>query len=91
MSNQARHIHVDGRVQGVHYRESAREEAERLGITGWVRNLGDGRVEIKCEGEPEAVEQFLAWLRHGPAQANVNQVLVQDHALLGLGNFTVWR
>jgi acylphosphatase len=91
VSRLAKHIYVDGVVQGVHYRESTREEAERLGITGWVKNLSDGRVEIKAEGESEALEQFLVWLHHGPAHARVNQVAIQDHSLLGLNDFIVQR
>lgn len=65
---------VSGRVQGVGYRQQAVVEAERLGVTGWVRNLPDGRVEALAEGEKEAVEALLAWCRHGPKLARVDEL-----------------
>ncbi len=66
--------HVRGRVQGVFYRASTRREALRLGISGWARNLPDGRVEVLACGEKEALEALLAWLREGPPQARVEGV-----------------
>jgi acylphosphatase len=65
---------VEGRVQGVGYRYSACAEARRLGISGWVRNRSDGRVELEAEGTREDVEQFLDWCRRGPAFAEVSRV-----------------
>ena len=62
---------VDGRVQGVFFRDSTRREALALGVTGWVRNLSDGRVEAVFEGEPEAVADAVAWSRRGPDRAVV--------------------
>lgn len=91
MSRQAKHIHVSGYVQGVSYRESARQEANRLGITGWVKNLDDGRVELKAEGEAEVLERFLAWLYEGPKYARVAGVSVEEHPLLDATCFTVQR
>ena len=67
---------VNGRVQGVGYRQAAAVEAERLGITGWVRNLPDGRVEALAEGEKESVDALVAWLRHGPRLARVDEMKV---------------
>jgi acylphosphatase len=66
-------IVVSGRVQGVWFRASAREEALRLGLRGWVRNLPDGRVEAVVEGEEQALRQMLAWCRSGPPGARVDQ------------------
>ncbi len=66
--------HVSGRVQGVFYRASTRREALRLGISGWARNLPDGRVEVLACGEEEALEALLAWLREGPPHARVEEV-----------------
>lgn len=65
---------VGGRVQGVFFRASAREQAMRLGVTGHARNLADGRVEILVCGEPAAVAQLRDWLRTGPAMASVTGV-----------------
>jgi acylphosphatase len=70
------HIFVSGRVQGVAYRYFARDRAITLLLTGWVRNLNDGRVEVLAEGETESIERFLAELRRGPRLARVDQVEV---------------
>lgn len=68
---------VAGRVQGVHFRESTRREAQRLGVHGWVRNLPDGRVEAQLSGTEGAVDELLAWMRQGPEHARVAGVDVQ--------------
>lgn len=68
---------VAGRVQGVWFRESCRHEAERLGVTGWVHNLRDGRVEIEAQGSPAAVDALVAWAHEGPRPAVVESVTVQ--------------
>lgn len=65
---------VAGRVQGVFYRATARHEAQRLGLTGYARNLLDGRVEVVICGEKKAVETLQEWLRRGPADAQVSGV-----------------
>jgi acylphosphatase len=65
---------VAGRVQGVFFRASAREQAQRLGLTGYARNLPDGRLEILACGEPAAVAQLREWLRTGPSMAEVTGV-----------------
>ncbi|HOX44840.1 MAG TPA: acylphosphatase [Myxococcota bacterium] len=62
---------VEGVVQGVGYRYHARREARALGLTGWVRNLPDGRVELLAEGPREALASLLAWSRRGPPAAEV--------------------
>lgn len=59
------HLYITGRVQGVVYREYARAKAEKLGLTGWVRNLRDGRVEAVIEGEREKVEEMVDFCREG--------------------------
>jgi acylphosphatase len=65
---------VRGRVQGVGFRASAASEARRLQLTGWVRNLLDGTVEVEAQGDDAAAESFLAWLRRGPSYAHVTSV-----------------
>lgn len=65
---------VSGRVQGVFFRQSAVELANRLGLDGWVRNRADGRVDGLASGAPEAVEQFRSWLRRGPPAARIERV-----------------
>jgi len=67
---------VEGHVQGVGYRYSACAEARRLGLSGWVRNRSDGRVELEAEGPRDDVDQLIAWCRSGPAFAQVSAVEV---------------
>ena len=70
---------VTGRVQGVFFRESTRKKAEDWGLSGWVRNLEDGRVEWVAEGPPGPVESLIRWCREGgPLLARVDQVDVLD-------------
>jgi acylphosphatase len=75
MSLRRAHVLISGRVQGVFFRQSAATEAQHLGLTGWVRNLADGRVEAEAEGTAEAVEAFIAFCRRGPAGARVEAVV----------------
>ncbi len=70
------HIWVSGRVQGVFYRATAKEVADRLRLTGWVRNLPDGRVEAVVEGPEDAVKAFIDWCWEGPPLARVEDVEV---------------
>jgi len=74
----AKHLKISGRVQGVGFRYSMSEEAERLGVTGWVRNRRDGTVEAVVDGAPDAVEGILAWARRGPRGASVTEVEVSE-------------
>lgn len=68
------HVYIDGYVQGVGFRFSARERAESLGLSGWVRNLPDGRVECECEGAKPDLDAMLEWCRQGPRMAEIAQV-----------------
>lgn len=74
----ARRCFVSGRVQGVFYRASTCEQAQRLGVTGHARNLDDGRVEVLIVGEAQAVESLITWLASGPPAARVDKVDVQE-------------
>jgi acylphosphatase len=70
------HIVVKGRVQGVFYRASTKDEAERLGINGWVKNRNDGSVEILAEGDELVVRELIEWCKKGPPHAKVKEVKV---------------
>jgi len=84
MSEQARlHVRIEGRVQGVFFRASTRNEAVRRGLTGWVRNLPDGRVEAVFEGSRSRLEGMLAWCRQGPRYAYVDHVEVDWQSYQG--------
>jgi acylphosphatase len=82
----ARRYVIGGRVQGVGFRYFAEAAAAREGILGWVRNLPDGRVEVSAEGDAEALERFERSLRHGPPQARVDRVDVDDMVPTGREN-----
>jgi acylphosphatase len=68
------HVFVSGRVQGVFFRQRTKDKAESLGVTGWVRNLDDGRVEAVFEGEKDAVQKLVEFSRNGISRAVVTQV-----------------
>ena len=85
----SRRLLVSGRVQGVGFRWFAIERASLEGITGWVRNLPGGEVEVVAEGEAEAMERFERALRQGPGRARVDDVAVDILAPTGrFGTFT---
>jgi len=71
------HILVKGRVQGVFYRQSTREKANSLGLSGWVRNLPDGQVEIEASGPRPSLDALIAWCDDGPPHATVDSVDVK--------------
>ncbi len=81
MAKKRAHVFVSGWVQGVFFRAETRDLARQLGVTGWVRNLWDGRVEAVFEGEDWAVERLATWCRRGPRGAHVDDVDVtyEDH------------
>lgn len=73
--NKARvELTIQGRVQGVFYRQSTREKALQLGLTGWIKNNADGSVTAVFEGEIQAIEQAVRWCEQGPAAAQVSEV-----------------
>jgi acylphosphatase len=83
------HLLIHGRVQGVFYRQSMLEEAELLGVAGWVRNRPDRTVEAVVQGEAGAVDDIVRWAQRGPAMASVDKVDIAP----GTGNysgFEIW-
>jgi acylphosphatase len=82
---------VSGRVQGVGFRWYCREEAMRRGLSGFVRNLTDGRVEAAFEGEPDAVDAAVEWCGIGPRWASVSDVSTVDEPATGETGFRIGR
>jgi acylphosphatase len=82
-------VRVTGRVQGVAFRWYAVQEAERLGVTGWVRNEAAGSVLAHVEGEDDAVEAMVDWCRHGPSYASVRHVAVTQAGVTAAGTFDI--
>jgi acylphosphatase len=80
---------VHGHVQGVFFRDSVRRLAERLGVSGWVRNNWDGTVEAVLEGDRDGVESVVGFMREGPRGARVERVDVADEEPEGLSGFDV--
>jgi acylphosphatase len=89
MDNIRAHLIIEGRVQGVWFRDSTRNEATRLNLTGWVKNRFDGSVELVAEGSREEVKKLIEWCHHGPPGARVTMVheINEDYA----GEFDSFR
>ena len=90
------HVYISGRVQGVFFRYETRDKAARHNVTGWARNLSDGRVEAVFEGEKENVERLIEFCRRGPPGAHVTKVEVTRETYTGeFKNFEIlyrhWR
>lgn len=90
MSNARAHVYVSGRVQGVFFRDTTQRKASAHGLSGWVRNLPDGRVEAIFEGNEKAVHQMVSWVRSGPPNAYVTDVDVSYESFTGeFGTFRI--
>ena len=89
MAKVCQHCLVSGKVQGVWYRQTTKEMAERLKITGWVRNLPTGEVELMACGEEPAIEALCQWLWTGPSHATVHDVRCTEHAWQTFSAFTI--
>jgi acylphosphatase len=89
MGDSAVHIVVHGSVQGVFFRASTQSQASEHSLTGWVRNLPDGTVEIHAEGEKESLDRFIEWCRQGPPAANVQRLDLDWVASQSLSDFEV--
>ena len=83
-----RRVVVHGQVQGVFFRDTARREASRHGVSGWVRNTPEGTVEAVFEGERGAVERMVGFAEEGPPQAQVERVETFEEQVEGLDGFT---
>jgi len=89
MARERAHVHVSGRVQGVFFRATTRDEAQENGVDGWVRNLDDGRVEAVFEGDPEAVDAMVDFCYEGSDMASVSTVEVEEEEPEGLDGFKI--
>ncbi|HVF12771.1 MAG TPA: acylphosphatase [Actinomycetota bacterium] len=83
------HVWLTGRVQGVFFRQEAYERAVKNQITGWIKNLDDGRVEVVLEGAGVPVRAMMGWLHIGPPQARVEDVTVEWEEVVGEVGFRV--
>jgi acylphosphatase len=88
---EARRIVIAGRVQGVFYRASAERRARELGLSGWVRNLADGRVEAHAEGARTPLLEFVEWCRKGPPAARVVSLDAREAPVEGHASFSVLK
>jgi acylphosphatase len=85
----AKRLRIHGQVQGVGYRESMRREAEKLGVSGWVRNRRDGSVEALVCGADGAIAAITVWARTGPCFSQVERVLIENDEVITSSGFTV--
>jgi len=85
----AMHCYVSGRVQGVFFRMATREQANLFGVTGWVRNLPDGRVEVMASGDDNQLQQLKNWLRRGPDMAKVLDLECEDAEYVEYDTFSI--
>ena len=86
---QRRRVVVRGHVQGVFFRETTKRRAQSAGVAGWVRNRADGTVEAVFEGERDAVDRLVAYVREGPRGAQIDWVDVEAEVPEGLGGFEI--
>lgn len=84
-------ILISGRVQGVYYRQSTKQKALKLGITGYVKNLPDGNVQVLASGTAHQLHQLVAWCKQGPPTAAVTSVQVETIAPLAFPGFSIQR
>ncbi len=85
----ARHLRIEGRVQGVGYRAWVEAMANEIGVVGWARNLSDGTVEAVVEGEAEKVAAFVEAAWRGPSSSRVSDIILEDAAIEGHACFSV--
>lgn len=83
-------IKISGFVQGIFYRATAKEEAEKHNITGFARNESDGSVYIEAEGEEENLDKFISWCHKGPPLAKVEKVKTEEDSLKNFPSFNIY-
>lgn len=84
-------IKCRGRVQGIFFRATTKELADKLGISGWVKNELDGSVSIHAEGESELLDELIIWCNRGPEMARVDSVLTEKIQVKGFVDFEIRR
>jgi len=85
------HAFVEGRVQGVWYRDFTKRLAQEMGVTGWVKNIDDGRVELKAFGHDELLSRFTEKLHEGPPAADVTTIVITEISVERFESFDVLR
>ncbi len=90
MSIARKHLKIQGKVQGVGFRQNAFILAQKLGVKGWVKNTFDGAVEITVEGEPTSVDLFVEWCHEGPIHSVVSSVTILESKTLAEAEFSVF-
>jgi acylphosphatase len=80
---------INGKVQGVFYRATARKIANSIGVTGWIKNTSDGNVEATVSGTKEQLEKFISWCKKGPEKAIVNEVIIKEKEQILFDEFVV--
>lgn len=82
---------IKGKVQGVYFRASAKEVADRLGVKGWVKNTGSGDVEIVGSGTQKQLQEFIEWCQNGPSMSQVTDVIVTEIEWMLFEDFKILR
>ncbi|MGZ3853606.1 MAG: acylphosphatase [Flavisolibacter sp.] len=85
------HVIIKGRVQGVYFRASAKDVADEIGVSGWVKNTEEGDVEIMATGSKEQLQKLVEWCKVGPRRAVVTEVSVTDKEEISFKTFDVIR
>jgi len=83
------HLLIKGSVQGVFYRASAKEVADKLNLTGWIKNTTEGHVAAMVTGDEQLLQQFISWCKKGPPQAVVTEVVVNSVADVSFADFSI--
>lgn len=91
MSSKAKLCWISGRVQGVFFRVSTQRKAVKLGVSGYAKNLPDGRVEVLAFGDHEPMEALIEWLHRGPPGARVEKLEIQEHSVPDWQGFEIRR